>query len=102
MQINVGEDEEKLLKYEHVILDQHDIENSSYNDNRNWLICKRLWVEYFSSLRQLHYGLQPLEMVTWSTIVHQNDQSLTNVSCKELFLIKLFSISSHANRRPNN
>jgi hypothetical protein len=25
MQINVGEDEEKWLKYDHVILDQHDI-----------------------------------------------------------------------------
>jgi hypothetical protein len=34
MQINVGEDEEKLLKYDHVILDQHDIENSNDDDNQ--------------------------------------------------------------------
>jgi hypothetical protein len=40
MQINVGEDEEKLLKYEHVILDRHDTENSSDNDNQNWFMCR--------------------------------------------------------------
>jgi hypothetical protein len=33
MQIDVVEDEEKLLKYEHVILDQHDIKNLSDDDN---------------------------------------------------------------------